>query len=136
MFRIVFATLAVLAFAACSPKPIDNAEATSPPAAAVAPASTEQSAADATWAALEDKYLTMPEPPAIPIEELEWREVHCNFLGGEIAGDPEQDKAVNARIEAIGCGRQREDGLALKAASAGDAALIARIDAFLSRHPT
>lgn len=133
MSRIAIATLGLVVLTACSPKPVDRAE-TAPSPAASAP--VEQSAADAEWARLEDRYLTMPDAPTAPMDALEWREVHCNFLAGELGGDTEQDAPVSERIDDLGCGGQRADAQALRTASAGDAALLARIDAFLSRHPS
>lgn len=129
MSRIIAIGLTAVLLAACQP-------AAEPAAATEAPVPTaaEQAARDATWAALEERYLGMETVPSDPIEALEWREVHCNFLGGEIGGDPEQDKAVNARIEEIGCFRQLEDARALRDTRMTDTAAVARLDAFISRH--
>ena len=121
--------LAALLLAACQPAPEP-----APPAGTPAPTAAEQAALDATWAALEERYLGMETVPSDPIEALEWREVHCNFLGGEIGGDPEQDRAVNARIEEIGCMRQLEDARALRSTLMTDTASVARLDAFIARH--
>ena len=134
MSRIIVIGLTALVLAACQPAaepaaPVAPAATTATPAAA-----TDQAAQDAIWAALEERYLGMETVPSDPIEALEWREVHCNFLGGEIGGDPEQDKAVNARIEEIGCFRQLEDAQALRATRMTDTAAVARLDAFISRH--
>ena len=107
MVRSIVIGLAALVLSACQPA----TEPAAPAPAANASAATDQAAQDAVWAALEERYLGMETVPTDPIEELEWREVHCNFLGGEIGGDPEQDKAVNARIEEIGCFRQVEDAV-------------------------
>ena len=130
MSRIIAIGLTALVLAACQPAP----EPAAPPAPAAPAAATDQAAQDAIWAALEERYLGMETVPSDPIEALEWREVHCNFLGGEIGGDPEQDKAVNARIEDIGCFRQLEDAQALRATRMTDTAAVARLDAFISRH--
>jgi len=129
MSRIIVIGLTAVLLAACQPA--------AEPAAPEAPApitATDQAAQDAVWAALEERYLGMETVPSDPIEALEWREVHCNFLGGEIGGGAEQDRAVNARIEEIGCMRQLEDAQALKATRMTDTAAVARLDAFLSRH--
>jgi hypothetical protein len=136
MFRIIAIGLTAVVLSACQPAP-EPAAAVAPPgttATATAAAATDQAAQDAVWAALEERYLGMETVPTDPIEELEWREVHCNFLGGEIGGDPEQDKAVNARIEEIGCFRQLEDAQALRATRMTDTAAVARLDAYISRH--
>ncbi len=130
MFRTTTIGLTALVLAACQPA-AEPAAATAP---VVAAAATDQAAQDAVWAALEERYLGMETVPTDPIEALEWREVHCNFLGGEIGGDPEQDKAVNARIEHIGCFRQLEDARALRDTRMTDTAAVARLDAFISRH--
>lgn len=130
MSRIIALGFAAVILAACQPA----AESTAPAEAAAPKVAADQAAQDAVWAALEDRYLGMETVPTDPIEALEWREVHCNFLGGEIGGDPEQDKAVNARIEEIGCGRQLEDAQALRATRMTDTAAVARLDAFISRH--
>lgn len=129
MARSIVIGLTALVLSACQP-------ATEPAATAAAAATpaTDQAAQDAVWAVLEDRYLGMEAVPTDPIEELEWREVHCNFLGREIGGDPEQDKAVNARIEEIGCFRQLEDARALRDTRMTDTAAVARLDAFISRH--
>ena len=130
MSRIIAIGLTALVLSACQPAP----EPAAPPAPAASVTATDQAAQDAVWAALEERYLGMETAPSDPIEELEWREVHCNFLGGEIGGDPEQDKAVNARIEDIGCFRQLEDAQAVRATRMTDTAAVARLDAFISRH--
>lgn len=130
MFRIITMGLAALTLVGCQPAPEPPA-----PAETEAPAlAADQAAQDAVWAALEDRYLGMETVPSNPIEALEWREVHCNFLGGEIGGDPEQDRAVNARIEEIGCLRQLEDARALRSTLMTDTASVARLDAFIARH--
>lgn len=130
MFRITTIGLTALVLAACQPV----AEPPAPAQPAAPTAAADQAAQDAVWAALEERYLGMETVPTDPIEALEWREVHCNFLGGEIGGDPEQDKAVNARIEEIGCFRQLEDARALRDTRMTDTAAVARLDAFISRH--
>jgi hypothetical protein len=130
MTRIVVLGVIAAILTACQPAP----EAAAPAAPAAETVAADQAAQDAVWAALEERYLGMETVPTDPIEELEWREVHCNFLGGEIGGDPEQDKAVNARIEEIGCFRQLEDAQALRATRMTDTAAVARLDAFISRH--
>lgn len=130
MARRIVTGLTALVLSACQPATEPAAPA---PAAAATPA-TDQAAQDAVRATLEERYLGMEAVPTDPIEELEWREVHCNFLGGEIGGDPEQDKAVNARIEEIGCFRQLEDARALRDTRMTDTAAVARLDAFISRH--
>ncbi|WGM30974.1 hypothetical protein [Brevundimonas sp. NIBR11] len=126
--RIIAIGFTAVVLAACQPA----AESTAPTEAAPAVAA-DQAAQDAVWAALEEKYLGMETMPADPIDALEWREVHCNFLAGEIGGDPEQDRAVNARIDEL-CSQQLETARALKAARATDTAAVARLDAFLARH--
>lgn len=130
MVRSIVIGLAALVLSACQPA----TEPAAPAPAAHASAATDEAAQDAVWAALEERYLGMETVPTDPIEELEWREVHCNFLGGEIGGDPEQDKAVNARIEEIGCFRQLEDARALRDTRMTDTAAVARLDAFIARH--
>ncbi|WP_309628074.1 hypothetical protein [Brevundimonas sp.] len=130
MVRSIVIGLTALVLSACQPA----TEPAAPAPAANASAATDQAAQDAVWAALEERYLGMEMVPTDPIEELEWREVQCNFLGGEIGGDPEQDKTVNARIEDIGCFRQLEDAQALRATRMTDTAAVARLDAFISRH--
>lgn len=129
MSRIIIGLTAVV-LAACQPVP----ERAAPTASAASATAADQAAEDAVWAGLEARYLGMETVPADPIEALEWREVHCNFLGGEIGGDPEQDKAVNARIEEIGCFRQLEDAEALRSTRMTDTVAVARLDAFISRH--
>ena len=129
MSRIIIGLTAVV-LAACQPVP----ERAPPTASAASATAADQAAEDAVWAGLEAQYLGMETVPADPIEALEWREVHCNFLGGEIGGDPEQDKAVNARIEEIGCFRQLEDAQALRSTRMTDTVAVARLDAFISRH--
>lgn len=129
MFRIIAIGLTAVVLAACQPAAKPAA-----PAEAPAPTAAEQADQDATWTALEDRYLGMETVPTDPIEALEWREVHCNFLGGELGGGEAQDKAVNARIEEIGCLRQLEDAQALKATHITDTAAVARLDAFIARH--
>lgn len=130
MSRIITIGLTALILAACQPAvgPAVPAE------AVVQTAVADQAAQDAVWAGLEERYLGMETVPSDPINALEWREVHCNFLGGEIGGDPEQDKAVNARIKEIGCFRQLEDARALRDTRMTDTAAVARLDAFISRH--
>lgn len=129
MSRIIIGLTAVV-LAACQPAQ----ERAAPNASAASATAADQAAQDAVWAGLEARYLGMETVPADPIEALEWREVHCNFLGGEIGGDPEQDKAVNARIEEIGCFRQLEDAQALRSTRMTDTVAVARLDAFISRH--
>ena len=104
--------------------------------AAVEPRSrtaAEWAAIEVTWAALEDKYLEMETVPSDPIDALEWREVHCNFLGGELSGDPEQDRSINDWIDE-NCARQLDDARTLRSVMITDTAAVARLDAFLSRH--
>lgn len=128
MFRIIAIGLAALGLVACQPAPAQVAPVEPAPRTAA-----EWAALEVVWAELEDKYLEMETMPADPIDALEWREVHCNFLGGELGGDPEQDRAINARIEEI-CTDQREHVRALRAARINDPAAVARLDAYISRH--
>lgn len=128
MFRMTAIGLAALLLAACQPA----AEGPASPDP-VAPTAAEQAALDATWAALEEKYLGMETEPTDPLDSLEWREVHCNFMGGELGGDPEQDRAINAWIDEH-CVRQIEDARALRSVMATDTTAVARIDAYLERH--
>lgn len=129
MSRIIVLGLTAAILAACQPaaEPAASAQTAAPTAA-------EQAALDAAWTALEDRYLTMETVPSDPVEALEWREVHCNFLVGELGGDPEIDRQIDARIEEIGCLRQAEDARALKATRMTDTAAVARLDTFISRH--
>ena len=131
MSRIIILGFAAVVLAACQPaaEPATPAE-----TVAAAPTAAEQAALDATWTALEDRYLGMETVPSDPIEALEWREVHCNFLGGEIGGGEEQDRQVNARIEELGCIRQVEEAQALKTPRMTDTAAVTRLDALINRH--
>lgn len=130
MFRIIIVGLAALMLAACQPpaEPAAPAEEAATPAVA-----TDQAAQDAVWAALEEKYLGMESPPSDPIDALEWSEVHCNFVAGELSGDPEQDRAINAWIDET-CANQLDKARTLRTSHASDPAALARIDAYISRH--
>lgn len=128
MLRVTIIGFTALLLAACQP----TAEAPASPDP-IAPPPAEQAALDATWVALEEKYLGMETEPTDPLDRLEWREVHCNFMGGELGGDPEQDRAVNAWIDEH-CVRQIEDARALRSVMATDTAAVSRIDAYLGRH--
>ncbi|MFC5343520.1 hypothetical protein ACETK8_09790 [Brevundimonas staleyi] len=132
MSRIITMGLAALTLAACQPA-----------AQPAAPVQTEAPAApqaetpeDAAWRALEDRYLAMNVQPTNPIDAVEWREVRCNFLAGEIGGDNSaQDRAVQARMEELRCGDGvLEDARALKASHVSDTAAVARLDALLARN--
>lgn len=129
MSRIVAVGLAALTLAACQPAPGPAAPAeTATPAVAA-----DQAAQDAVWAALEEKYLGMEDAPADPIDALEWTEVHCNFAGGELGGDPEQDRAIHAWIFDT-CMKQLDNARALRTTYANVPAALARIDAYIARH--
>ncbi len=130
MQRIVAIGFTAIILAACQPA----AEPAAPAAPATDTTAADQAAQDAVWTALEDRYLGMETVPSDPIDAAEWREVHCNFLGGEIGGDAEQDRAVNARIEELGCLRQVEEAQALKATHMTDTAAVTRLDALINRH--
>lgn len=126
MFRILAVGLAALVLSACAMA----AEAPMPDAPERSPA--EWAALEAEWAVLEDKYLGTEEP-SDPLDLLEWREVQCNFLAGELGGDPAQDREINAYLDEI-CTHQIEDARRLRIAMLSDEAALARIDAFLGRH--
>ena len=132
MFRIITTGLAALTLAACQPaaQPAAPVEAEAPAAPQV------ETPEDAAWRVLEDRYLAMNVEPTNPIDAVEWREVRCNFLAGEIGGDNSaQDRAVQARIEELRCGDGvLEDARALKASNASDTAAVARLDTLIARH--
>lgn len=132
MFRIITMGLAALTLAACQPA----AEPPAPVEAEAPAASQAETPEDAAWRALEDRYLAMNVQPTNPIDAVEWREVRCNFLAGEIGGDNSaQDRAVQARMGELECGDGvLEDARALKASHASDTAAVARLDALLARH--
>lgn len=129
---IIVLGLAALALAACQPAAGSTAPAKSAPPAATA----QQSGDDAVWAALEDRYLPTNVQPVDPVDAVEWPEVRCNFLAGEIGGDDSaQDRAVQARMAELRCGDGvLDDARALKASHASDTSAIARLDALLARH--
>lgn len=132
MFRIITTGVAALTLAACQPAAEPAA-----PANAEGPAAPQvETPEDAAWRALEDRYLAMNVQPTNLIDAVEWREVRCNFLAGEIGGDNSaQDRAVQARMEELRCGDAvLEDARALKASHASDTAAVARLDALLARH--
>lgn len=132
MFRIITTGVAALTLAACQPAAEPAAPANAEPPAAPQAETPE----DAAWRALEDRYLAVNVEPTNPIDAVEWREVRCNFLAGEIGGDNSaQDRAVQARMEELRCGDAvLEDARALKASHASDTAAVARLDALLARH--
>ena len=132
MFRIITTGLAALTLAACQPAAEPAAPANAEPPAAPQAETPE----DAAWRALEDRYLAMNVEPADPIDAVEWREVRCNFLAGEIGGDRSaQDRAIQARMEELRCGDGvLEDARALRASHASDTAAVARLDTLLARH--
>ncbi len=135
MFRILTAGLTALILAACQPaEPAASTEPPTSPTAAAPPAPAEPVFDGAAFAAMEARYLGK-DKPTDPIEEFDWREVTCNFLGGEIGGDPGQDKAIIAELDELRCGEQSTEARALRAANANDPSLVARIDAYLARNP-
>ncbi len=130
MFRIVTIGLSALILMACKPAaPVEPAPGQAAPAAAAAPAAFDYAA----FEALEARWLEA-DKPTDPIDELDWREVHCNFLAGEISGDAELDKGVNDRLKEIRCFSQDEDALALKAANANDPEALARLEIYFARN--
>lgn len=130
MFRIVTIGLSALILMACKPAAsVEPAPGQAAPAAAAAPAAFDYAA----FEALEARWLEA-DKPTDPIDELDWREVHCNFLAGEISGDAELDKGVNDRLKEIRCFSQDEDALALKAANANDPAALARLEIYFARN--
>jgi len=129
MFRIITIGLTAAVLAACQPA----AEPTAPAEAAAPPAAADQAARDAAFAALEERWL-QADKPTDPIEELDWREVHCNYLAGEMSGDVEIDNQIDARLKELRCFSQDEDALAVKAASAGDPAALARLEVYFARN--
>ena len=134
-----FLVLGLAATVLCACQPATSPASSEDPVQAAATVADSAAPAEpvfdeAAFAAMEARYLGQ-DRPSDPIEEFDWREVTCNFLGGEIGGDPEQDRAVNARLDELRCGDQNADARALRAANAGDAEMVARIDAYLARHP-
>lgn len=134
MFRIITIGLSAVILIGCKPAaPVEAAPSQAAPAAAqpaAAPAAFDYAAIEA----LEARWLEVSDRPADPIDELDWREAHCNFLAGEISGDAELDRAVNDRLKEIRCFSQDDDALALKAASANDPAALARLEVYFARN--
>lgn len=132
MRGIIIVGLTALTLVACQPA----AEPAAPVEAEAPAVDADQAARDAVWTALEDRYLAVNVQPTDPIDAVEWREVRCNFLAGEIGGDNSaQDRAIQARMEELRCGDGvLEDARALKASHASDTAAAARLDALLARH--
>lgn len=132
MRGIIIVGLTALTLVACQPA----AEPAAPVEAEAPAAPTAETPEDAVWLALENRYLAVNVQPTNPIDAVEWREVRCNFLAGEIGGDNSaQDRAVQARMEELRCGDGvLEDARALKASHASDTAAVARLDALLARH--
>lgn len=133
MSRIAILGLAI-ALAACQPTP--EAAAPTDPAVTAAQTGPDEAAREAEWTRLEDRYLAVNVRPADPIDAVEWTEVRCNFLAGEFGGDNSaQDRAINARMEELGCGEpMRAEARSLRASRATDTATVARLDALLARH--
>ena len=130
MFRIITAIgMSAVILAAC--EPATSVEA-APSQAAPAPA-TPAAFDYAAFEALEARWL-QADKPTDPIDELDWREVHCNFLAGELSGDAELDNQIDRRLKELRCFSQDEDALAVKAASAGDPAALARLDVYFARN--
>lgn len=132
--RLITIGLSALLLVACKPAASSEAASSQAAAAQTAPAAAAPAGFDyAAFEALEERWL-QADKPADPIDELDWREVHCNFLAGELSGDAALDKAVNDRLEALRCMTQTEDALAVKAAKAGDPAALARLDVYFARN--
>lgn len=129
MFRMTAIGLTALILMGCKPATSVEAAPSQTPPQAAAPAAFDYAA----FEALENRWL-QADKPTDPIDELDWREVHCNFLAGELGGGAEQDTAVNARLKALRCLTQNEDALALKAAHAGDPAALGRLEAYFARN--
>lgn len=132
MSRLIAVGLAALLLAAC--RPAAESAAPAQPQTPAAP-SAEEAARQAVWDGLENRYIGMETAPADPIDAVEWREVHCNFLAGEFGGDnSEQDRAVNARMDELRCGEDLlADVRALRESHVTDTATLARLDALLAR---
>ncbi|WP_428149359.1 hypothetical protein [Brevundimonas sp.] len=129
MSRIIAIGLSAVILVAC--KPATPTEAATPQASsAPAPAAFDYAAHDA----LDDRWIQVSDKPTDPIDELDWREVHCNYLAGEMSGDVEIDNQIDARLKELRCFSQDEDALAVKAASAGDPAALARLEVYFARN--
>ena len=130
MFRVITIGLSAVMLVACEP-----AASVEPAPGQAAPADAAPAAFDdAAFEALEARWLEVSDKPADPVDELDWREVHCNFLAGEMSGDPAQDNAINDRLKEIRCFSQDEDAQAVKAASANDPAALARLEVYFARN--
>ncbi len=134
-FRLLALSVVTLLLTACQPAARPTAAARGD-VQAVGPTAAEQTETDAVWSALEDRYLAINVKPADPVEALEWTEVRCNFLAGEFGGDNSaQDRAVNARMDELGCGDPMLAGArVLRIQRAGDVEAVARLDGLLARH--
>jgi len=126
MMRLLAVSIASL-LAAC--QPANDVEVS--PAPAPAPPQS-----DPVQTALTDRYLAINVRPTDPIEALEWAQVRCEFLGGELSGDNRaQDRAIIARMNELGCGDPiMAAARDLRTAKASDADAVARLDALLARH--
>ncbi len=94
----------------------------------------EQAAADAIWQSEEDRFLNNDPPPVDPINHLIWREVHCQFLLGELSGDAELDKGVDEGMEQLQCRKVVVDGRRLRFTPGISAEDAARLDALVARY--
>ena len=130
MFRSLAISLTVLVIAAC--KPVSEPA----PAAAPAPPPAAPTASADAWTAEQDRYLAVNVQPSEPLEAVMWRGVRCDFLGSEFGGDnSEQDRAINARMDELRCGDELlAEVRVLRDARSGDPAVVARLDALLSRY--
>jgi hypothetical protein len=128
MFRSLAISLTVLVIAACKP--------VSEPAPPAAPAPAAPTAGVDAWTAEQDRYLAVNVQPSDPLEAVMWRGVRCDFLGSEFGGDnSEQDRAINARMDELRCGDELlAEVRVLRDARSGDPAVVARLDALLSRY--
>lgn len=90
--------------------------------------------AEARWEATQERYRQMEVAPYDPLEALEWRAVGCSHMSGEFGGDnSERDRALIAQMDALrGGDALAAEARALRSARAGDAAVVARLDAVLA----
>jgi hypothetical protein len=70
-----------------------------------------------------DKFAKLPDD----VQEVIAKEMHCGFLAGEIAGEPELDKPLYSAIEAMGCLHRDSDIIGIVRKYVDDAKILRAI---------
>ena len=87
----------------------------------------------ASWEAMQDHYRQIADQPTAPLEALEHRAVLCDHYRGEVGGNgSERDQWLNAQMDRYRCEELLTEVRAMRDASSGQPAVVARLDTVLS----